>query len=95
MHYKMKVVICHPENTAKERTYNIDCVFIYDPSTYGNGHWLGLFFDNGSEYYEDLRYFTEVPISNKIGVLAWWANAHWTGKDGAFAVKSLEISKAE
>ncbi len=98
MKYQMKVVIYNPE-TPKGMTsdlyFDLSCVFVYDPEQYGNGHYVSI---GGREFYRqviDLRYDPEFDRNNKPAYLEKWARSYWSGKNGAYAIKSLEILKAE
>ena len=100
MKYEMKVVIYDPETPkgmSSDLLFKIDCFFAYDPEQYGNGYWLKLK-KRGIEGFEnhiDLRYDREFNPNNKPAFLERWARNYWSGKNGAYAVKSLEILKAE
>lgn len=98
MKYEMKVVIYNPETPKgmlSDIMFNLSCVFAYDPEQYGNGHYVSI---SGKEFYRqviDLRYDTEFDRNNKTAFLERWARKYWSGKDGAYAVKTLEIFKKE
>ena len=98
MKYEMKVVIYDPE-TPKGMTsdlmFNLSCSFAYDPEQYGNGHVVSI---SGREFYRqviDLRYDTDFDRNNKPAFLEKWARNYWSGTNGAYAIKTLEITKAE
>ena len=97
MNYKMKVTITDP-NTKRgmisELYFNLDCNFVYDSKQYGNGHYVSI---SGKEFYKqiiDLRYDKTFDRNNKDKWLEKWARNYWTGKDGAWAIKHLEITHA-
>lgn len=93
MKYQMTVTIINPENND-EITYDLSCVFIYDAEQYGNGYYVSI---KGKEFYPqyiDLRYDKAFNPENKTEYLMSWAKNYWSGKNGAYAVKSLEIVKA-
>lgn len=96
MKYEMKVVIYDPETPAgmtSDLMFNLSCSFTHDPEQYGNGHFVSI---SGREFYRqviDLRYDTEFDRNNKMAFLEKWARNYWSGKNGAYAIKSLEISK--
>lgn len=100
MKYEMKVVIYNPDTPkgmSSDLLYKIDCFFHYDPEQYGNGHYLTLKM-RGREGFEniiDLRYNNEFDRNSKPAFLEKWARNYWSGKNGAYAVKTLEILKAE
>lgn len=97
MDYKMKVSITDP-NTPKGMTselfFSLDCHFDYDEEQYGNGHYVCI---AGKDFYRqviDLRYDTEFDRNQKEKWLKQWAKKYWSGKNGAWAIKNLEITKA-
>ena len=97
MKYTMNVVIADP-NTAEGMTSDLflklSCIFAYDPEQYGNGHWLKIKGSEGFENYIDLRYDMDFDRNNKTAYLEKWAKNYWSGENGAYYVKSLEIIKA-
>ena len=97
MKYKMKVTITDP-NTKKGMTSNLffdlDCIFVHDENQYGNGHYVSI---SSKEFYRqviDLRYDITFDRTQKEKWLKQWARSYWSGKNGAWAIKSLEITKA-
>lgn len=100
MKYQMKVVIYNPETPEgmlSDLMFKLDCCFAHDPEQYGNGHYVAI---KGKEMpfgreVIDLRYDQSFDRNNKEKWLEAWARAYWSGKNGAYAVKSLEITKAE
>ena len=96
MTYNMKVTITDPNTPAgmfSELFFDLRCAFVYDEDTYGNGHYVSI---GGKEFYKqviDLRYDTSFDRDNKMKWLTDWAYSYWSGKDGAWTIKSLEISK--
>lgn len=97
MKYEMKVTIANPdtaEGMMSDLLMKLSCIFSYDPEQYGNGHWLKIKGAEGFENYIDLRYDTDFDRNNKTAYLEKWARNYWSGKNGAYYVKSLEIIKA-
>lgn len=98
MTYEMKVRITDP-NTPKsmvsERYYKLKCFFVYDEEQYGNGFFLNIEGKDFSSQYFDLRYDRSFRKSEKKKWLENWARNYWSGENGAWAIKSLEITKAE
>ena len=93
MNYKMKVIITDPE-TLNELYFDLNCSFCCDPDTYGNGYYLSI---SGKDFYRqifDLRYDKSFDRNNKEKWLEAWAWNYWSGKNGAWAIKSLEIMKS-
>lgn len=100
MKYEMKVVIYNPETKegmTSDLFMAIDCHFVYDSEQYGNGYYVSLKNKNlpfGKEII-DLRYDKDFDPNDKPAYLEKWARNYWSGKNGAYAVKSLDIHKAE
>lgn len=98
MKYTMTVKIADP-NTPNGMVSGIvlklTCTFAHDPKQYGNGY--ALLIDNGEGFGNriDLRYDTTFNPDKKTEYLEEWARLYWNGENGAYIVKSLEISKAE
>lgn len=93
----MKATITDP-NTEQGMTSNLffdlDCVFAFDENQYGNGHYVSIC---GKEFYKqiiDLRYDQSFDRNNKEKWLENWARSYWSGKNGAWTIKSLEITKS-
>ena len=98
MTYKMKVIIADPDTKQgmmSDMLLIIDCSFVYDEEQYGNGHYVSLRNRNlpfGKEVI-DIRYDTTFDRNNKAAWLEKWARNYWTGNNGAWEIKSLEIEK--
>lgn len=98
MKYQMKVVICDPETPegmSSDLFLDLSCSFVFDSEQYGNGHYVSI---SGKEFYRqviDLRYDADFDRDNKARWLEKWARSYWSGKNGAYAIKSLEILKVE
>lgn len=100
MKYTMKVTIYNPDTPAgmtSDLLFIIDCNFAYDPEQYGNGYMLRLKKRGieGFQNFVDLRYDAEFNPNDKPAYLEKWARSYWSGKDGAYAVKALSITKVE
>lgn len=100
MKYTMTVTIKNPETPvgmSSDLLFKIDCTFVHDPEQYGNGYLLRVK-KRGPEGFQniiDLRYDTSFDPSKKAEYLERWAHTYWSGKDGAYIVKELKITKAE
>lgn len=98
MNYKMKVIITDPETPkgmTSELQYNLDCCFCYDPDTYGKKTYLSITSEDGRfDNYYDLRYDENFHRDEKEQFLEYWARNYWSGKNGAWVIKSLEIAIA-
>ena len=92
----MKVIIADP-NTSKGMTSDLfmklSCCFAYDPEQYGNGHFVRIKGGEGFSNIIDLRYDKEFDRSNKDAFLEKWARNYWSGQNGAYYVKWIEITK--
>lgn len=100
MIYKMKVTItdpCTKENMFSSLNFILDCKFTHNPEQYGNGYYV-MITSNGDGFYGqgiDLRYDKNFNPQNKTKWLEEWAKNYWSGKNGAWAIKTLEIIKVE
>lgn len=98
MKYKMKVIITDPKTPktmTSELFFDLECEFAYDEEQYGNGHYVSI---KGKEYYQqiiDLRYDKTFDRNNKEKWLENWARNYWSGENGAWAIKTLEIAKSK
>ena len=96
MNYKMTVRITDPKTKAgmmSELLFKLDCYFHYDEEQYGNGHYVTIDAENFNTQYIDLRYDRTFRRNEKEKWLEQWARNYWTGKNSAWAIKSLEIAK--
>ena len=94
----MTVTIANPETPVgmtSDILMKLDCEFDRDPDQYGNGYFLSIRSKNGFENYLDLRYDTTFNPDKQAEYLERWAHTYWSGKDGAYIVKQLNITKAE
>ena len=88
MHYGMKVIIFKDEN---EKEYALDCWFSYDEEQYGNGYCVSI---EGKDFYPqylDIRYDRSFNKSNKSKWLEEWVRGYWSGKNGAWSIKEIDI----
>lgn len=96
MNYKMNVMIKDPQ-TAEGMTsglfFELTCYFVYDEEQYGNGHYLSIEGKGFSPQHFDLRYDKSFRRNEKEKWLENWARNYWSGKNGAWAIESLEIIK--
>ena len=96
MKYRMKVQIVDPQ-TPKGMTsglfLDLTCSFSHDENQYGNGYWLVIKGEGFYPQYYDLRYDKSFDPGNKEKLLEDWARNYWTGKNGAWAIESIEIEK--
>ena len=96
MNYIMKVSITDPNTQAgmiSELFFELNCDFEYDKDQYGNGHYVSI---KGKDFYRcsyDIRYDRSFDRNKKEEWLEAWARSYWSGKNGAWTVKTLEIIK--
>lgn len=91
MKYKLNVTITQK---GKEQTLDLDCnFFICKENDYGNKYYLSI--KDNLDFYEylDIRYDTTFDINKKEQYLVDWAYNYWTGKNGAWAIKRIEVIK--
>ena len=96
MKYSMNVVICDPntpDGMTSDILFKLTAVFVVDPETYGKKTWLHIHGNKNFEAYYDLRYDSEYHRGKEKEFLQYWAHTYWSGKDGAYTVKSLEIEE--
>lgn len=101
MKYTMLVTITDP-NTPKgmcsDITMKLICRFAYNPQQYGNGHYVSITVEGEDAYVGesyDLRYDKTFDFKHKERWLEDWAKSYWSGKNGAYAVKTLRVEVAE
>lgn len=85
------VIIQNPNTPAgkvDEIGFNLTGDFYEHPTQYGNGYGLAIS-GNGFDNAYDIRYDTSFDPDNKREYLERWARGYWTGKNGAYAVKSI------
>lgn len=94
MKYTMTVLITEPkskEGMSRGRLYTLDCDFVYDEEQYGNGHYVSIEGKGFSPQYFDIRYDRSFNRSNKSKWLEEWARSYWSGKNGAWIIKKIDI----
>lgn len=97
MKYKITAVIRDPktkQGMSSDIVMKLNVAFAHDPNTYGNGYYVNIEGDRGFENTYDLRYDKSFHKDAKEVWLAGWAYSYWSGKNGAYEVKSLTIEKA-
>ena len=96
MTYKMKVKIKEPntpEGMVSGLYFELDCIFVHDENTYGNGYWLTIKGKWFGQNIVDLRYDRSFDKNHPEKWLEDWAKNYWSGKDGAWMIDTLEIKK--
>ena len=97
MTYRMKVVIYNPKTPAgmfSDLFFELHCNFSYDENQYGNGHYVSISAKGFNKIVGDLRYDKSFDRNNKMKWLIDWAFHYWSGENGSYKIKSLEISHA-
>ena len=95
MKYQMRVVIEDPNvepGMIAELLFDLECNFNHHPNQYGNGYCLSI---SGKNFYRqiiDLRYDKSFDRNNPDIWLSNWAHNYWSGENGAWVVKHLEIT---
>ncbi len=100
MNYKMTVTIAKPDaqkGAHSDLTMTLKCSFQIDSRTpYGNKTYLLIADEERNfEQHYDLRYDTSFKPDKKEAWLEDWARNYWSGKNGAYAVKTLQIVKED
>lgn len=96
MKHKMAITIYNPETPEgmnSDLFLNLEAEFRYIKGDYGNGHWVRISGDGFSELIYDIRYDITFHRASKQEWLKKWAECYWSGKNGAYAVKSVKITK--
>lgn len=94
MKYQMRVVIEDPNvelRMVAEVRFNLTCHFMYQPECYGNGYIVSIEGDNFYKQIYGLRYDESFNCDKRVDWLKTWARSYWSGKNGTWAVKHLEI----
>ena len=94
MSYEMKVMIEDPntkEGMSSGLFFILNCDFYYDEEQYGNGHYVSISGNDFSPRYLDIRYDRSFNKSNKSKWLEEWARSYWSGQNGAWIVKKIDI----
>lgn len=94
MSYEMKVTIEDPNTKygmVSGLFFVLECNFCYDEEQYGNGHWVSIWGKDFSPRYLDIRYDVSFNRSNKSKWLEEWARSYWSGKNGSWSVKEIDI----
>lgn len=97
MKYSMTVVIKNPNTepgTVSEKLLRFKCCVIRDDEGYGKKTYLSID-GEGWDTYLDLRYDMNYHRGEEKEYLEYWAHNYWTGKNGAWEIKSLNITEVE
>ena len=93
MKYTMNVTIVKP-NEEETMSFEMSWEFAYNEDDYGNGHHALVKSEAFPTTAYDLRYDTSFNRNKKEEWLVRWAKNYWNGENGAWAVKSVEVTKA-
>lgn len=97
MKYLMNVVIRDPNTEpgmVSDMLLKFRCSFMKDDEGYGKKAYLSIIGENSNKYI-DLRYDNNYHIGQEKEYLEYWAHNYWTGKNGAWEIKSLSIEKVQ
>lgn len=97
MKYLMNVVIKDPKTEpgmVSDILLRYQCYFIKDDEGYGKKTYLSIV-GEGSDSYIDLRYDMNYHRGKEKEYLEYWAHNYWTGKNGAWEIKSLSITEVQ
>lgn len=96
--YKMTVEIYDPETPVGK----ISCLRLYlfcdvfcDSNDFGNGCYVSIRGDGFSKLVFDVRYDKSFNIGSPDDWLKNWAKNYWSGCNGAWKIKSLQILKID
>lgn len=96
--YKMTVEIYDPGTPvgmfSSLRLY-LFCDVFYDPDDYGNGCYLSIHGECFSRLTFDVRYDKSFHRNEADVWLKEWAKNYWSGRHGAWSIKSLQILKID
>lgn len=97
MKYSMNVVIKDPNTEpgmVSDMLLKFRGSFIRDDEDYGKKTYLSIVGENSVKYI-DLRYDNNYHRGKEKEYLEYWAHNYWTGKNGAWEIKSLSIEEEE
>lgn len=99
MKYLMNVIIKDPNTESgmvSDMLLTFQCYFIKDDDnyTYGKKTYLSII-GEGSDKHIDLRYDKNYHRGKEKEYLEHWAHNYWTGKNGAWEIKSLNITEVQ
>lgn len=98
MDYTMTVVIEDPKTEKgknSELMLRLKVAFTHNEDDYGNGYWVMIKGDKGFENFYDLRYDKTFYTNLKMAWLTDWAEKYWNGKNGAYRLKGISITRKE
>lgn len=88
--YRIRVVIQNPE-TGETIKRSLRAVFTTNKRDYGNGTYLGLYWDNGELYkLFDLRYDDEFMYNSDFEYLCMILRHIWSGNKGSWRVIEID-----
>lgn len=85
----------HHEATDRWITYKYKIAFIKEEKSEGNGTYMQMTREGQDLAFNfiDLRFNTVYKPEAEIAFIALWANAYWDGKDGAYKLERINISR--
>lgn len=97
MKYSISVVIKDPNTEpgmVSDMLLTFQCYFIKEDEGYGKKTYLSIIGLDAKSYI-DLRYDKNYHRGKEKEYLEYWARNYWTGKDGAWEIKSLSITEVK
>ena len=97
MKYSMNVVIKDPNTEpgmVSDMLLTFQCYFISEEEGYGKKTFLNICSEDARNVI-DLRYDKNYIRGKEKEYLEYWAKNYWTGKNGAWEVKSLSIEEVQ
>lgn len=98
MKYLMNVTIKNPNHKSEmcsDLLLKLNCYFAREEEGYGKKTWLSIHGVGDFEQCIDLRYDKNYHRGKEKQYLEYWARNYWTGKNGAWEIKSLNITELE
>lgn len=98
LNYKMTVEIYDPESPVEMfsgLSLNLFCEVFFDPNDFGNGCYVSIHGEGFSKNVFDVRYDKSFNIDAPDVWIKDWAKNYWSGCNGAWSIKSLQILKID
>lgn len=96
LNYKMTVDIYDPntpEGMLSGLRLYLFCEVFRDPGDYGNGSYLSIRGEGFSKQIFDVRFDKSFHINEPDVWIKNWAQNYWSGVNGAWSIKRLQIEK--
>lgn len=93
LNYKMSVEIYDPKTPVEELRLYLFCEVFCDGNDFGNGCYVSIHGERFSKIFIDVRYDSSFNIDVPDVWFKKWAKNYWNGRNGAWSIKRLQISK--